>query len=135
MAKRFAIALDAALFLSEHRAKVPSEHFLVAPTLLRSQMLSHLYAAVRHGDLQKRDAEQRLDHLRKLRIRLLGDRVLQRHAWSIASQMNWANTYDAEYIAVTQLQADALVTGHAELAAAAKAFVAVCSVEELLGGG
>ncbi len=135
MAKRFAVALDAALFLAEHRVTIPEEHFLVAPTLLRSQMLSHLYAAVRRGDMQKRDAELRLDHLRKLRIRLLGDRVLQQRAWSIASRLDWTETYDAEYIAVTQLQADALVTGNVELAAAAKAFVAVCSVEELLGGG
>jgi len=60
--------------------------------------------------------------------------VLQRHAWDIASKLGWADTYAAEYIAVTRLQADVLVTGDAELAAAARAFVTVCSVGALLGG-
>lgn len=56
------------------------------------------------------DADQRLDHVRKLRIRLLGDRVLQNVAWTVADQLGWSDTFDAEYVALTQLQADALVT-------------------------
>jgi predicted nucleic acid-binding protein len=133
--KRFAIAADAALLLAERRAKVPENHSMVAPTLLRSQVLTQLYAAVRHGDLQRKEADMRLDHIRKLRIRLLGDRVLQRHAWAIASKLDWADTYWAEYIAVTQLQADVLLTADHDLAAAARSFVEVSSVEALLSAG
>ncbi len=134
MTRRFAITVDAALLLAESQAKVPDQHALVAPALLRSQVLSQLYAAARHGDLKQREAELRLDYIRALRIRLLGDRVLQRHAWAIASKLDWADTYAAEYIAVTQLQADMLVTDDAQLAKAARAFVEVCSVKALLSG-
>ena len=79
-----------------------------------------------------READDQLDYLRGLRIRLLGDRVLQRYAWNIASKLEWTNTYCAEYIAVAQLQADALVTLDPDLAAAAQSFVRVASVEDLL---
>jgi predicted nucleic acid-binding protein len=51
-----------------------------------------------------------------LPIRLLGDAVLRRKAWEVAEQLGWASTYDAEYVALTLLQADALVTLDAELA-------------------
>jgi predicted nucleic acid-binding protein len=49
-------------------------------------------------------------------IRLLGDAVLRRRAWDLAEQLGWAETYDAEYVALTQLQADAFVTRDAERA-------------------
>jgi hypothetical protein len=36
--------------------------------------------------------------------------VLRRKTWALAEQLGWAETYDAEYVALTQLQADAFVT-------------------------
>ena len=51
-----------------------------------------------------------------MRIRLLGDAVLRRRAWDIAEGLGWAETYDAEYVALTQLQGDAFVTLDTELA-------------------
>jgi hypothetical protein len=39
-----------------------------------------------------------------------GDAVLWRQAWEIADQLGWASTLCAEYVALTQLQADALIT-------------------------
>ena len=95
-------------------------------------MLALLYGAVLRGELTRRDAELQLDYLRALRIRLLGDRVLQRHAWTVAEQLGWADTFDAEYVALTQLQADALVTLDPELAAAAAGLVTVADIEVLL---
>ena len=68
MKKRFAIAADAALLLAKNAAEVPDSHALVAPTLLRSQVLARLYSAVRNGDLDKREADDQLDYLRGLRI-------------------------------------------------------------------
>ena len=49
-------------------------------------------------------------------IRLLGDAVLRRRAWEVTDQLGWASTYNAEYVALAQLQADAFVTLDAELA-------------------
>jgi hypothetical protein len=43
-------------------------------------------------------------------MRLLGDRVSRRTAWRIAREHGWETTFDAEYLAVTKLQADGLVT-------------------------
>jgi predicted nucleic acid-binding protein len=45
-----------------------------------------------------------------------GDAVLRRRASEVAEQLGWAATHDAEYLALTLLQAYALVTLDAELA-------------------
>jgi hypothetical protein len=55
-----------------------------------------------------------------LKIRLLGDAVLRRMAWELADQLGWATTYDAEYLALTRLQADAFITLDAGLAKSAE---------------
>jgi predicted nucleic acid-binding protein len=65
-------------------------------------------------------------------IRLLGDAVLQRHAWEVADRLGWASTYDAEYIALTQLQSDAFVTMDAKLARKVKGIVATVSFQAVL---
>ena len=65
-------------------------------------------------------------------MRLLGDRVSRRTAWQIARQHGWDTLRDAEYLAVTQLQADALVTVDPSLEATARALVAVAAVDDLL---
>jgi len=64
-------------------------------------------------------------------IRLLGDAVLRRRAWDLADQLGWASTYNAEYVALTQLQADAFVTLDAELARSVKGIVPTASRGEL----
>jgi predicted nucleic acid-binding protein len=112
-----------AIDLATNGAVIPSEHSLTAPTLLRSQVLALVYESVRRGEIDERAGRKVLDNIRGLRIRLLGDRSPQDHAWRIAAQLNWADTYRAEFIALTRLQADALATADQELAAAASAFV------------
>jgi predicted nucleic acid-binding protein len=94
-------------------------------------MLSSLYRQVRLGELDRAEADARMDHFRSMRPRLLGDRVLQRAAWRIAEQLGWDDTFDAEYVALTQLQADALVTLDDELAIAVGDLVVVASIDEL----
>ena len=94
-------------------------------------MLSLLFQAVQSGELTQPEAENALGHVRRLRLRLLGDRVLQSVAWDVADQLGWPDTYDAEYVALTRLQADALVTLDDRLAQAAKRLVPVASIDEL----
>jgi len=125
------IGPDVALRLARDEAVISDEHRLVAPTLLRSQLLSLLYQAVRHGEMTRDEADRQLDYVRALRIRLLGDRVLQNVAWKIADQLGWPDTLDAEYVALTRLQADALITLDAELARAVKRVVMIAPVEAL----
>jgi predicted nucleic acid-binding protein len=81
--------------------------------------------------MTKKDAERQLNYVRGLRIRLLGDRVLQTVAWKVADQLGWPDTFDAEYVALTQLQADAFITLDAELAHAVKDLVRIAPMEAL----
>ena len=50
---RFVIGPDVALHLALERPAVSDDHQLVAPTLLRSQVLSLLYQSVRRGDVTR----------------------------------------------------------------------------------
>jgi predicted nucleic acid-binding protein len=128
---RYVIGPDVAIRLAQEQAVIGDEHQILAPTLLRSQMLSSLYQAVHRGEMTKKDAEQRLNYVRGLRIRLLGDRVLQNVAWKVADELGWPDTFEAEYVALTQLQADALITLDDRLAQAVKGLVQVAPVEAL----
>lgn len=130
---RYVIGPDVALRLAGEDARIAEGHKLVAPTLLRSQVLSLLYQSVQRGDLTRKDADRHLNYLRALRIRLLGDRVSQSVAWRIAAERGWTDTYDAEYLAVTQLQADRFVTLDKRLADAVKDLVTLAPVEDLYG--
>jgi predicted nucleic acid-binding protein len=76
-------------------------------------------------------AHDHLGRIRLLPMRLLGDAVLRRQAWKVADQLGWASTYEAEYIALTQLQADAFVTMDSEPEDSVKSIVATASVEDL----
>ena len=130
---RYVIDPGVALALALDGGAVPAEHQLLAPTLLRSQLLSRLYQGVRRGELSKREADRALDHVRGLRIRLLGDRVLQATAWRVAEQLGWPDTCEAEYVALTRLQADALVTADERLAREARGTVEVAPMSVLRG--
>jgi predicted nucleic acid-binding protein len=73
----------------------------------------------------------RLARIGLMSIRLLGDAVLRRRAWELADQLGWASTYNAEYIALTQLRADAFVTLDVALARSVKGIVATASIDSL----
>ena len=128
----FVVDAPVAIDLATDAATVPSEHSLAAPTLLRSQVLALVYGSVHRGDLDERAGRKILNGTRRLRIRLLGDRSLQDHAWRVAAELNWSDTYQAEYIALTQLQADALATADPELAAAASGLVRTVPPADIL---
>ncbi len=128
---KYVIGPDVAVRLAHDRAVIGAGHQILAPTLLRSQTLSLLYQEVHRGEMTKKEAERRLDYLRGLRIRLLGDRVLQAVAWKVADQLGWPDTLVAEYVALTELQADALITLDGQLARAVQKLVTVAPIEVL----
>jgi predicted nucleic acid-binding protein len=107
---RYVIDAPTLLHLVAAGVKVSPEHQIVAPNLIRSQALSLLLASVRRGDISEEVALERHERLTEMKMRLLGDRVSRRTAWKIAQEQGWETTFDAEYVAVTKLQADALVT-------------------------
>src|SRR6478609_7540899 len=128
---KFVVDCSVVLQLASEDAQVASAHKLFAPTLLRSQTLSALHEAAQRGELPVDVARERLTRVGRMPIRLLGDAVLRRRAWELADQLGWASTYDAEYIALTQLQADAFVTLDKQLARSVEGIVATASIEAL----
>lgn len=128
---RLVIDAPTLLRLVRDEREVSPGHQLVAPNLIRSQALTLLLQAVRRGDLTEQQALQQHDRLTELKMRLLGDRMSRRTAWRIAREQGWETTADAEYLAVTRLQADALVTVDPALAGKARNLVPLAPYEAL----
>ncbi len=128
---RYVVDVSAVLHLASAEAAIGPDHQLLAPTLLRSQTLSALHEAVQRGELPADIAREHLARIGRMPIRLLGDGVLRRRAWEVADRMGWASTFDAEYVALTQLQGDALVTLDTELARRVEGIVATASIDAL----
>jgi predicted nucleic acid-binding protein len=128
---RFVVDAGVVVQLASEEIEVSAEHKLLAPTLLRSQTLSMLHEAVQRGEIPTEVARERLARIGRMPIRLLGDGVLRRRAWEIADRLGWASTYDAEYVALTQLQADAFITLDAKLARSVEEIVTIASIDAL----
>jgi len=128
---RFVVDASAVLHLVSDGIQASAAHELLAPTLLRSQTLSALHEAVVRGEMSAKVGLERHRLISRMPIRLLGDAVLRRRAWEIADQLGWASTYDAEYLALTKLQADAFVTMDADLARRVEGIVATAPIDAL----
>lgn len=98
---------------------------------LRHDALSALYEAARRGEVSAADGLERVPRVNSLRVRFLGDKVLQRTAWRIANQLEWETTFDAEFVALMQLQADVFVTSDRDLARAASGLVETATIDAL----
>lgn len=119
----FAVDAPVALQLVGEEATLGSEHQVVAPGSLRSEVLALLYQQVRRGALQERQALALLDRIATTKMRLLADRVSRRVAWAVAVDLDLTDTHFAEYVAVTKLQADVLITHDPELRRVASGYV------------
>jgi|1186.fasta_scaffold168785_2 predicted nucleic acid-binding protein len=128
---RFVIDAPTFVHLVAGGVRVAPEHQLVAPQLLRSQALALLFAAVRRGELTEQEAMDRHETMTGIKVRLLGDRVSRRVAWQIARERGLDSTTDAEYLAVTRLQADAYVTVDPAARARAEGVVPLGTVDAL----
>jgi predicted nucleic acid-binding protein len=132
---RYVIDAPTLLHLVDARLDVHPGHQLVAPNSVRSEALELLLADVRAGTRTEAAALEVHERMTGIKIRLLGDRVSRRTAWLVARERDWSTLRDAEYLAVTRLQADALITVDPRLAAAARGVVAVAAVDDLLAPG
>jgi len=128
---RFVVDCETLLRIAAGEIEVAAGHQLVAPTLVRSQALSALYEAARRGEISAAEGLERVTRINSLKVRFLGDKVLQRTAWRVADRLGWDTTYDAEFVALTQLQADVFVTSDGELAQAVSGLVETATTEAL----
>ena len=97
--------------------------------------LELLLGDVRAGQRTEASALEAHERMTAVKLRLLGDRVSRRTAWQLAREHDWPILRQAEYLAVTRLQADALVTVDPGLASTARDVVAVATVDDLLSPG
>jgi predicted nucleic acid-binding protein len=132
---RYVIDAPTLLHLVDAGLHVDPGHQLVAPNSIRSEALELLLRDVRSGKRTETAALQAHERMTEMKMRLLGDRVSRRTAWQVARQHDWDTLRDAEYLAVTRLQADALVTVDPRLAAAARDVVAVAAIDDLRAPG
>ena len=128
---RFVVDCETLLRIAAREVDVAAEQKLVAPTLVRSQALAALYEAARGGEISRSEGLERVRRINSLKVRFLGDRVLQQQAWKVAEQLGWETTYAAEYVALTTLQADAFVTSDRELARAVSGLVVTTTPDAL----
>lgn len=131
---RYVVDPRALLRIASTGVRVHPDHQLVAPSSVRSEALSLLYDQVRRGGLTEREALRLHERLTEVKLRLLGDRVSRRTAWRIAREHRWDGIGDAEYLAVTQLQADALIALDEGLAGRANGIVPLASLDALTTG-
>jgi predicted nucleic acid-binding protein len=132
---RYVIDAPTLLHLVDTGLRVDPGHQLVAPNSIRSEALELLLRDVRAGKRDEAAALETHERMTEIKMRLLGDRVSRRTAWRFARQHDWESLRDAEYLAVTRLQADALVTVDPKLAAMARDVVAVAAIDDLLAAG
>jgi indolepyruvate ferredoxin oxidoreductase alpha subunit len=128
---RFVVDCATLLRIAGGEIEVAPGHELVAPTLVRSQALAALYEAARRGEISAVDGIERVTRINSLKVRFLGDKVLQRKAWKVADELGWETTFDAEFVALTQLQADAFVTSDSDLARAVSRLVKTATIDAL----
>ena len=128
---RFVVDCATLLGIAAGEIEVAPGHQLLAPTLVRSQAVAAMYEASRRGEISASDGLDRVTRINSLEVRFLGDKVLQRTAWRVAEELGWESTSDAEFVALTRLQADAFVTSDRKLAKAVSGLVRTATPEAL----
>jgi predicted nucleic acid-binding protein len=83
---------------------------LVAPALMWSEARSALHERLWRGQIVPEDAEATRVRLEECPVARQGHDELAREAWRIATELGWAKTYDAEYVALARLLDCRLVT-------------------------
>ncbi len=129
---RYVVDAPTVLHLLDDEVRIDPSVQLVAPSSIRSEAMQLLLRDVARGSRTDEEALATHEKLTALKMRLLGDRVSRGTAWRIARRLGWDQLRDAEYLAIAQLQADALVTVDPELAAKAAGIVPVAPLHALL---
>ena len=88
---------------------------LAAPPLLWIEAASALHAAMWRGELRPDLATEMRQRLARAPISRANPKRLADEAWSVADEMGWAKTYDANYVALARIMRCRLVTVDARL--------------------
>jgi predicted nucleic acid-binding protein len=104
---------------------------LVAPPHLWAEVRSSLHEALWRGEIDRALALGTLDRFEAAPIRPRAPRGLGREAWTVAEELGWAKTYDAEYVALARLLSCRLVTQDRRLHRRTKHLGYVISLSDL----
>jgi len=106
---------------------------LVAPPLLWIEVVSALHAAMWRGELRRDQAEPMLQRVLAAPIARREPESLPMDSWTVADELGWAKTYDANYVALARILGCRLVTLDARLRRGTARFGFVIGPTELLG--
>ena len=104
---------------------------LVSPPLMWSEATSALREATWRGLLGREAALVGLQRLSDAPIEVRSPGTLHREAWSVAEELGWAKTYDAEYVALARLEGCPLLTRDAILKRTAGRLIEVVGPTEI----
>lgn len=119
--------------LSDDGWRVFGTEALIAPVLARSEACSVLHEAEWRGEISRTDAHAARDRLISAPVALRTGTV--EGPWKVASELGWAKTYDAEYVALARELACRLVTLDARLKRGAGRVVPIMGPHELSSAG
>jgi predicted nucleic acid-binding protein len=88
-------------------------HELIGPPLLWSEVHSAVHEALWRRDID--DTDLVLGAFGRLRVRRRSPARLHAEAFRLASDLGWAKTYDAEFLALARLEAAVVLTTDARL--------------------
>lgn len=101
--------------LSSAAAAELSDHELIGPPLLWSEVHSAVHEAVWRGELDSSRAQRALAAFADLGIHRRSPRALWSQAWKLADELGWAKTYDAEFLALAQIERAVVLTTDARM--------------------
>jgi predicted nucleic acid-binding protein len=113
------LVIDASVAVAAAANPLGFERFrrfeLVAPPLLWIEAISTLHAMVWRGELRGEQAPPVRDRVLSAPVKRLEPESHAREAWSVADELGWAKTYDANYVALARMMDCRLVTVDARM--------------------
>ena len=110
------------------------DHELIAPALMPSEALSALSEMRYRQEISAELADLARPRIGEFSFELRNPPELFETAWSIARELGWAKTYDAEYVALARLSGCALVTLDSRLLRGARRVATVVGLADVTGG-